>query len=64
MVKGFVRCGICDKNFQSSEEWDEHAKTNRHRELVARWMVLFHHARATGEHITGEELIKKARGEM
>jgi hypothetical protein len=41
MVKGFCRCGICDVNFDSTEEWEKHSRTKKHKELVKIGFQLF-----------------------
>lgn len=61
MVKGFVRCGICDENFNSTEEWDEHAKGERHNKLVNLWRILELEARASNHHFLMKEEMINAR---
>jgi hypothetical protein len=61
MVDGFVRCGICDQDFTSQEEWNEHAKGDRHQKLITIWRILEMEARASNHHFLMKEEMVEAR---
>lgn len=62
MVDGFIRCGICDQDFKSTEEWDEHAKGERHQKLITVWRIREIEMRASNHHfIMREEMVEARR---
>lgn len=63
MVEGFYRCGICDVDFNSSEEWDAHAQTLEHKMKVVRFRMMMIDAKIKGDHINVREFVKKIQSE-
>ena len=57
---GFVRCGICDMNFKSNDEWVRHSETDLHKQRVARYFEL------VGKHEAGnpENCVVRIRKEI
>jgi len=55
----YCRCGICDMNFKSNEEWDEHAKSSKHKAKVLAFEKAMAIARYKGEHFNIREFVKK-----
>lgn len=37
---GFVRCGLCDKDFKLNEECRRHNETDLHKQRLARYIEL------------------------
>ena len=59
----YCRCGMCDKNFSSNEEWDAHSKTPEHRKKVMEFKMMMIEAQVKGEHVLVREFVKKIQNE-
>ena len=59
MGKHFCRCGICDKDFNSSEEWVAHTRTPEHRMKVMEFRMMMIEAQTKGEHIDVRGFVRK-----
>jgi uncharacterized C2H2 Zn-finger protein len=61
MVKDFVRCGLCDIDFKSTEEWERHANTDLHKDRIKRYYELVANKQAF---MNADKLTKKIRDEI
>jgi len=55
----YCRCGICNENFSSSEEWDRHTQTRRHKAKVLAFEKMMAMTRYKGEHVDVRGFVKK-----
>jgi hypothetical protein len=58
MVKGFIRCGLCDIDFGSPQEWEKHSKTKEHQAKLLMFYEICARQRLNGEHVLMRENVK------